>query len=126
VFCLYSVDSESESSDEDEEEEDTIVLDAAPLQVSRNPRLKVKQEPQCKQEMQWKQIVMVDKRGKPYGTGADYLAEEVKKFAKSLNPLYGWGDQPLAEKQRFYDRIYAGMSCHSTRCLSTCVLEQCY
>jgi hypothetical protein len=100
---MCSIDTESGSTDSEEDEDDAIVLDAAPINVTKQPRVKVKKEPQPRQEPQWKQIVMVDKRGKPYGTGADYLVEEVKKFAKTLNPLYGWGDQPLADKQRFYD-----------------------
>jgi hypothetical protein len=73
----------------------------------------VKKEPAPPQQMhapQWKQIAVVDKRGMPYGNAATYLSEDIKKFAKGLNPIYGWGDQPLEEKQRFFDRIAAGTS----------------
>jgi len=49
--------------------------------------------------------VLVDKRGRPYRKEAAYLADDVKVFSKGLDPAFGWANQPLADKQRFFDRV---------------------
>ena len=50
----------------------------------------------------------VDKCGHLYGKAIAHLIEDVKSFAKGLNPCYGWNDQPTDEKDRFFERLYAG------------------
>lgn len=101
LLCSSSDGSSSKDSETDDDEGDTVLLQEERIlpKAEKRPLMKGKER---------KQIVMVDKRGKPYGKEAAYLANDVKAFAKGLNPAYGWANQPMAEKQRFFDRIYAG------------------
>ena len=65
-----------------------------------------------KKEKAWKQYVEVDKRKYPYGKAIAYLIEDMKSFAKGLNPCYGWNDQPMDEKDCFFEHLYASnVSC---------------
>jgi hypothetical protein len=92
-------------------EEDTIILDNSPSPLPERRRL-VKKEKAAKKEVTRKQFVQVDRRGHPHGKSTDSLIKDVRAFAKGLNPCYGWADQPLDEKQRFFDRLYAGNDFH--------------
>ena len=103
MFSHDSSDSESGDETESEDDEDTVVLER-PHTSPKPPERVIKKA----KAVTWKQVVRVDKQGKPYGKEAGYLAEDVKAFAKGLNPCYGWADQPLDEKQRFFARVYAG------------------
>lgn len=55
-----------------------------------------------------KELVLVDKRGVPHGKNVQYLQDDMRSFAKALNPCYSWADMPLDEKQLFFERLYAG------------------
>ena len=54
--------------------------------------------------------VLVDSKGIPYGTMKKVLEQEVKLLAKDLDPRYSWEGQPQHAKDRFFKRVYAGMS----------------
>lgn len=54
--------------------------------------------------------VLVDSKGIPYGTMKKVLESEVKLLAKDLDPRYSWEGQPQLAKERFFKRVYAGMS----------------
>jgi hypothetical protein len=54
--------------------------------------------------------VLVDSKGIPYGTMKKVLEQEVKLLAKDLDPRYSWDGQPQHAKNRFFKRVYAGMS----------------
>ena len=54
--------------------------------------------------------VLVDSKGIPYGTMKKVLEQEVKLLAKDLDPRYSWEGQPQPAKDRFFKRVYAGMS----------------
>ena len=98
-FCRSAsrpIDTEAE-----EQEDDTMIVDKEPTSP---PHWKCP----VKKENKRKQYVEADKRGHPHGMIISYLIEDVKAFAKGLNSLYNWADQPLQEKQRFFDRLYAG------------------
>lgn len=54
--------------------------------------------------------VLVDSKGTPYGTMKKVLEQEVKLMAKDLDPRYSWEGQPQHAKDRFFKRVYAGMT----------------
>jgi hypothetical protein len=54
--------------------------------------------------------VLVDSKGIPYGTMKKVLEQEVKLLAKDLDPRYSWEGQPQHAKDRFFKRVYAGIS----------------
>jgi hypothetical protein len=54
--------------------------------------------------------VLVDSKGIPYGTMKKVLEQEVKLMAKDLDPRYSWEGQPQHAKDRFFKRVYVGMS----------------
>ena len=54
--------------------------------------------------------VLVDSKGIPYGTMKKVLEQEVKLLAKDLDPRYSWEGQPKHAKDRFFKRVYAGMT----------------
>ena len=94
--------SESAEIETDNEEEETVMLEKQPSLPQRKHLVR---KENVKKEKARKQYVEVDKRGHSYGT---YLIEDVKSFAKGLNPCYGWNDQPMDEKDRFFERLYVG------------------
>lgn len=92
-FCSTTCDSNDNHLDEDED--DTAIFEREPTPPSHEKRL-VK-------ENVWKQFVEVNKRGHPHGKITIYLIEDVKAFAKGLNPCFGWVDRPLYKKQCFFN-----------------------
>jgi hypothetical protein len=54
--------------------------------------------------------VLVDSKGIPYGTMKKVMESEVKLLAKDLDPRYSWEGQPQHAKDRFFKRVYAGIS----------------
>jgi hypothetical protein len=54
--------------------------------------------------------VLVDSKGIPYGTMKKVMEQEVKLLAKDLDPRYSWEGQPQHAKERFFKRVYAGIS----------------
>ena len=54
--------------------------------------------------------ILVDSKGIPYGTMKKVLEQEVKLLATDLDPRYSWEGQPQHAKDRFFKRVYAGMS----------------
>lgn len=106
------------SSDDDQ---DTVMLEEEPNSPLK-PLNRAKQILIIKKEIAKgdKHVVKVDRRGNPYGKGAEFLANDVKSFAKDLNPLYGWGNQPMKDKMRFFERVAAGITWYWTYCNGVC------
>lgn len=65
-------------------------------------------KPDVKKENFRKQYVEVDKYGHLHGKITTYLIEDIKAFAKRLNLWFGWANQPLDEKQHFFELFYLG------------------
>lgn len=62
-----------------------------------------------------KKPVSVDAHGYPYGIMKTCLEDDVKLFAKDLDPTVSWESQPPNEKARFFKRLYAGMGSFFSR-----------
>ena len=56
-----------------------------------------------------KKPVSVDAQGYPYGRMKSCLEDDVKLYAKELDPTGSWKSVPPGEKERFFKRLYAGM-----------------
>lgn len=56
-----------------------------------------------------KKPVSVDEHGYPYGRMKSCLEDDVKLYAKELDPTGSWESVPRGEKERFFKRLYAGM-----------------
>ncbi len=102
---------EGDSSSSSDNDPDTLMLEKertpTPTPPSNRVKRTMKKEDTAKVD---KQVVKVDRRGNPYGKVAEYLANDVKSFAKDLHPAYGWGDQPMKDKMRFFERVAAGIN----------------
>lgn len=57
-----------------------------------------------------KRAVKLDVLGYPNGRMMPVLADDVKRYAKLLDPTTSWEGQPSAEKKLFFKRLYRGSS----------------
>lgn len=94
--CGYETPEEDDNS---EEEEDDGPLEAISMQ-QRFHRVG---------DDAIKKPVSVDSNGFPYGIMKTCLEDDVKLFAKDLDPTLSWEMQPLSEKERFFKRLYASI-----------------
>jgi hypothetical protein len=53
--------------------------------------------------------VSVDGKGYPYGIMKTCLEDDVKLFAKDLDPTTSWEGQSAQDRRRFFKRLYSGM-----------------
>lgn len=53
--------------------------------------------------------VKLDENGRPYGRMMPVLEEDIKRFAKDLDPTTSWEAQPPKQKKRFWTRVNHGM-----------------
>lgn len=56
-----------------------------------------------------KKPVSVDAHGIPYGRMKSCLEDDVKLYARALDPTGSWESVPPSEKEYFFKRLYAGM-----------------
>lgn len=56
-----------------------------------------------------KKPVSLDAHGYPYGRMKNCLEDDVKLLAKELDVTASWEAQPPKDKERFFQRLYAGM-----------------
>jgi hypothetical protein len=71
-----------------------------PFQVDpahRNPRERVMKKP-----------VTLDINGIPWGNMKECLADDIKKYAKNLDPTANWESQPGPLKTSLFKRMYKG------------------
>ena len=90
-------------ADDDEKYSDSFTDEDDALHRKR--RMKTHTQPE-----DLRKPVLVDSKGIPYGTMKKVLEQEVKLLAKDLDPRHSWEGQPQHAKDRFFKRVYAGMS----------------
>lgn len=61
------------------------------------------------QERVMKKPVTLDVNSLPWGNMKDYLANNIKKYAKSLDPTANWESQPNALRSKLFKQLYKGM-----------------
>ena len=55
-----------------------------------------------------KKHVELDAQGQPFGPMKEVLCNDIKKYAKDLDPTTGWEGQPRSDRKRLLQRLYAG------------------
>jgi hypothetical protein len=63
-----------------------------------------------------KKPIEVDSDGQPFGSMKEAFSNDVKKYAKDLDPRVGWDKQPRRLRLNFFKRVYTGM--HQLRTLA--------
>lgn len=59
-----------------------------------------------------KKHVELDAQGQPFGSMKAVLCNDIKKYAKDLDPTTGWEGQPRHERKRLFKRLYTGNNSH--------------
>lgn len=100
-------DGEGEGEDEDEgdEREDTGEGATPPRSPPRKRHRRVRDE----EDSGMRKPVLVDAKGIPYGSMKKALEDDIKLFARELDPRYSWEAQSQQVKDRFFKRVYAGV-----------------
>lgn len=57
-----------------------------------------------------KKPIEVDGDGQPFGSMKEALSNDVKKYAKDLDPRVGWEKQPQSLRKNLLRRLYTGMN----------------
>ncbi len=55
-----------------------------------------------------KKPVELDKNGEPFGAMKVPFANDIKKYARDLDPRMGWEGQPIQDRRRLFRRLYSG------------------
>lgn len=84
-----------DDTDGDEENSDDSGTHSVP--VEREPRERIMKKP-----------VTLDVNGVPWGNMKECLADDVKKYAKSLDATANWESQTSAARSQLFKRMYKG------------------
>lgn len=98
ILCSHAygiIEDEDDKDEDDTDEEDPI---SEPIHSCRSDKDALMKKP-----------VTLDHNGIPYGKMKSSLANDVKLYAKDLDPTTSWERQPTWEKQCLFERLYAGM-----------------
>ena len=59
-----------------------------------------------------KKPIELDEDGQAYGSIKNAFSNDIKKYARDLDPRKGWEGQPAYDRRRLFSRIYTGtISC---------------
>jgi len=56
-----------------------------------------------------KKPVTLDLNGLPWGSMKECLGDDVKKYAKNLDPTCNWESQPSPHREQLFRRLYRGI-----------------
>jgi len=56
-----------------------------------------------------KKPVTLDLSGLPWGSMKECLGDDIKKYAKNLDPTCNWETQPSPHREQLFWRLYKGM-----------------
>lgn len=56
-----------------------------------------------------KKPVTLDLNGLSWGSMKVCLGDDIKKYAKNLDPTYNWESQPSPQRDQLFRRLYKGM-----------------
>jgi hypothetical protein len=101
-YQSYS-DDEAEDEEPDDEEVDTSYDDTPPPNAKRTTGKVAATD-------DMKKPVFVDAKGIPYGSMQKVLHRDVQLMAKDFDPRHNWEGQTRQAKERFFQRVYAGMA----------------
>ena len=56
-----------------------------------------------------KKPVEIDRQGEPFGPMKAPFSNDIKKYARDLDPRFGWEGQPKKDRRRLFRRLYSGL-----------------
>lgn len=66
-----------------------------------------------------KKPVTLDLNGLPWGSMKECLGDDIKKYAKNLDPTCNWESQPSPQREQLFRRLYKGTNINALFCSSS-------